>query len=311
MTPTTWSREKVTNDGSLTVENLAELARIPFQEAPFALWRRVYGVPYVQLDDAKGGRLWVTRHGWRHLRHLDPSQWYFERRYDRQGERLSRGTGAVYRVTSHDSSGRPLALVVKFSRMAQDIPVHVSSQFPGSVPRHVVDSAVFNDPFQEFGVLERLREGRLGPPELRILTKRPLAVYSPGRRFEPWQLGRTEGCFRRHQRQLQQDQTGRPPGMSPVELCIQRQYIYLFHWTRGQDGEDLVRRGLLSAADAAALVEQVVEDLAAKGFRVLDTKPNHIILRQRRDGQLLRRDGKLVYALVDFELLQPIDPSES
>jgi hypothetical protein len=44
--------------------------------------------------------------------------------------------------------------------------------------------------------------------------------------------------------------------------------------------------------------------MAAKGFRVLDIKPGHIILRQRLDGRLLVRQGRLVYALVDFELLQ-------
>jgi hypothetical protein len=42
---------------------------------------------------------------------------------------------------------------------------------------------------------------------------------------------------------------------------------------------------------------------------VFDNKPRHYILRQRPDGQLLRwPDGRIVWALIDFELLQPLRP---
>ncbi|MDZ7615522.1 MAG: hypothetical protein U1E05_00870, partial [Patescibacteria group bacterium] len=66
----------------------------------------------------------------------------------------------------------------------------------------------------------------------------------------------------------------------------------------------MVRAGTLSAHQAADLVVEVIRDMAAKGFRILDIKPEHIILRQRLDGRLLVRHSRLVYALVDFELLQ-------
>ena len=62
--------------------------------------------------------------------------------------------------------------------------------------------------------------------------------------------------------------------------------------------------------DYAGIGPQHLHDMASKGFRVLDTKPNHIILRRRRDGSLLRRHGKLVYAMVDFELLQRTPEAE-
>ncbi|MFP3422798.1 hypothetical protein R0K19_25865, partial [Bacillus sp. SIMBA_161] len=42
---------------------------------------------------------------------------------------------------------------------------------------------------------------------------------------------------------------------------------------------------------------------------VLDHKPKHFVLRERKDtGQLLRRHNRLVYALIDFELLLPLPP---
>jgi hypothetical protein len=188
--------------------------------------------------------------------------------------------------------------------MAQDVPLHMSSRSPFGNVQEVLDHASFNDPFQEFGLLEELRNCRFGPPNLRIRTKRPLAIYSPGRRYAAWQLGRSEDRFRQHAQQLAKDQAMLPSGMQPVGMSIDRQYIYLFHWIEGDNAESLLEAGVLSDGETAQLVGHVVEDLAAKGFRVLDTKPNHVILRRRPNGELLARRGRLSYALVDFELLQ-------
>jgi hypothetical protein len=290
------------------VANLHDLSWVRFEDVPPAMRRRVYGVPYVQLDDVTGGRLWVTRHGWRLLEHLDPANWYSRRQYERRGRRLSKGSGAVYRVSSAVPADRDVRLIVKFSRMGQDVPLHVSARFVDSIPEDVLNEASFNDPFQEFGLLEELRNSRFGPPSLRIRTKRPLAIYSPGRRFDAWQLGRTEDRFRRHTWQLAEDQSSPEHDLPPVELSMERQYIYLFHWVGGEDAESLLKAGLLSEEETVQLVGQVVDDLAAKGFRVLDTKPNHVILRRRPNGQLLRRRDRLSYALVDFELLQRTEP---
>jgi len=274
------------------------LWRRPFEEVPHELRRRVYGVDYAELQDAAGGRLWVTRHGWLHGQRLDPAHWFLDGQYSRRGKRLSEGSGSVFRVSSIPWQNRSVDLVVKFSRMAQDLPLEVSSQFPLGIPRHVVDDAAFNDPFQEFGLLRELRASRYGSADLRIHTKRPLAIYSPGRSFEPWQLGRSSDAFRRHQLQLAEDQRARSPHHA-VELLPDRQYVCLFEWVRGTDAAGLVRVGALSAHQAADLVAEVLRDLAAKGFRVLDMKPDHIILRQRRNGRLLVHHGHLAYALVN------------
>lgn len=289
------------------VGELEGLVRTPFDRVPRELRRQAYGVPYVELEDASGGIIWVTRHGWNLLEYVAPSAWYRDRCYDRQGERLSKGTGAVFRVDGQPRAGRAVNLVVKFSRMAQDLPLHVSSRFPDELPRHVLDQSRFNDPFQEFGLLDELRTSRFGPSDLRILTKRPLAIYSPGQRFKVWQLGRSEQLFQQHSLQLADNQQRLDGNLLPIEMSIERQYITLFHWVHGVDAEVLMEAGLISTSATTELVIQVMRDLAAKGFRVLDTKPNHIILRRRHDGRLLRRRGRLVYVLIDFELLQRTD----
>ena len=281
-----------------------DISRLSFDAVPHSFRRMAYGVPYVQLDDPSGSCMWVTRAGWPLLDHVDPAQWYADEQYQRRGQRLTGGSGFVFRVPTEGSVARPIDLVVKFSRMAQNVPVHVSSQFPADVPRHVIDEASFNDPFQEFGLLEELRHSQQGPPGLRILTKRPLAIYAPGRSFAPWQLGRSDDQFRRHYRRLQADHRQHADGTPAIDMSIDRRYIYLFQWVRGESAQGLLQQGLLSELQAADLMRRVIRELADKGFRVLDNKPGHVILRRRRDGTLLQRHGALAYVLVDFELLQ-------
>ena len=50
---------------------------------------------------------------------------------------------------------------------------------------------------------------------------------------------------------------------------------------------------------------EVERELGQAGFCVLDMKPAHIVIRFTKDGQLRRRkNGRLVYALIDYELLE-------
>ncbi len=304
------SKEPSPVTASWAIEHLPDLVGTPFGEMPIGLRREVYGVPYVQLEDTTGGRLWVTCHGWHLLQYLDPANWYFGGQYSRRGQRLSEGSGAVYRVSHPKPQGRSVDLVVKFSRMAQEVSLQMASSCPGNPSDEVVETAAFNDPFQEFGLLEELRGSTFGPSQLRILTKRPLAIYSPARTYEPWQLGRSEDRFRPHRHELAKDQASRKSGFAAVELSIQRQYVCLFHWVHGDDAQQLQRRGVISPDELTSLVTSVVNDLSAKGFRVLDTKPNHIILRHRAGKTLLRRGGRTAFAIVDFELLQRTEEYE-
>ena len=54
------------------------------------------------------------------------------------------------------------------------------------------------------------------------------------------------------------------------------------------------------------MTEEVQELLEKKGFYVLDNKPRHSIVRTLENGDLLKKDGKIAYSLIDFELLIPI-----
>jgi hypothetical protein len=55
------------------------------------------------------------------------------------------------------------------------------------------------------------------------------------------------------------------------------------------------------------MTEMVRQELAEKGWVVLDHKPRHIIVRPVQGGTgLLSRQGKPVWALIDYELLFPM-----
>ena len=61
----------------------------------------------------------------------------------------------------------------------------------------------------------------------------------------------------------------------------------------------------MSKEDLAELVERVQVDLNHKGFAVSDNKPAHVIVRPTPpDGLAKDSAGKLLYGLVDFELLK-------
>src|ERR1019366_4971344 len=143
-----------------------------------------------------------------------------------------------------------------------------------------------------------LRRGEAGPAAIRIRNQLPLAIYVPSERLQLWQTGRSEDKIRA--------KVTRHPG---VEIDILRQYVVLFEWIKGLDAvetselfrlDDRACAGFLARATSL-----VTHELWQKGYRVVDMKPAHIILRPGPNKSLLReRNGQFAYALVDYELLE-------
>jgi len=196
---------------------------------------RVFGVDYNVYDDPYGGTLYVTKYGMPLLNRIKPNQWYFSKRYLKFGERTATGTGTVYRLNLEDHPRHPLNLVVKFSRFAQDVSLDIRCTFSNAIDPEAVDRARFLDPFHEFSLLRDLRRGSYGPPELKIRTKRPLAIYRAPESEPLWRLGRKVSQFDRWQREILADQAKAP---EPVQLDIDHTYVLLFHWVNGIDLHD-------------------------------------------------------------------------
>ena len=288
---------------AVAAEALAASLRTPFEELPAQMRVRAFSVDYGHVRLPEGGDLFLTRYGWPYLAQLLPANWYAERWYARSGERLPGATGHAYHVQTRPVAGRRADLVVKFSRVAQDVPLTIATTFPDKVPPEVLANARFNSPLEEFGLVLELRRRGLEATGPRIRTQRPLAIYVPPEEYPLWQLGRSESSFVQHDRLLAEDQEG---AVRAVELDIRRIYVLLYQWVEGQDAEAHFDGGALGEPELGALTRRVIDELAGCGFRVLDNKPKHFILRAGRAPRsvLRARDERPIYALVDFELLQ-------
>ncbi len=254
-----------------------------------AMFLRILGVNYARIKTDDGGDLYMTEFGVPYCQHLQPENWYEEPWFSNHRTRLE-GTSAVYRVRTRpveDHLRKSLEIVVKWSRVGQDVPLDTFT-----LNRAI--NAEFNTPFEEFSLLMELRAGRhgVGP---RILTQKPLAIYVPSEQMQSWQTGRSKSKI-----------IGKVARHPAVEIDILRSYILLYAWIRGVDTVQAYQGGYLEPTKQkerlAALTHQVNEELDGKGFLVADNKPTHVIVRTDAEG-IRKRHGKMVYALIDYELL--------
>jgi hypothetical protein len=248
------------------------------------------GVTYVHSKTNDGGDLYLTKHGVPFWEHLLPENWFTKEWFEANRERLT-GTSVVYRVPTKQVDHTTLDLVVKWSRVGEAVPLDTLT-----INRFI--DAEFNSPFEEFSLLMELRAGKNGPPGIRMKTQKPLAIYVPSERLQLWQTGRSESKIAA--------KIARHPG---VELDILRQYVLLYGWIKGADVTEAACLWQIEPEERKVFFDRamslVVHELELKGYRVVDMKPAHIIVRMHPDGSLLRdRNGQLVYALVDYELLE-------
>jgi hypothetical protein len=273
--------------------------------------KTLLNVDYDHYKLPDGADLYVTRYGRPFLRHLVPGRWY-EKEWFRKSREKLRGTSRVYKVrTKPDAEGDSKALVVKWCRVGETVPVDTFTL-------NKFIEAEFNSPYEEFSLLMEMR-ARTRPGVIR--THKPLAIYVPAKRLELWQTGRSQSKMAQKKAKFRD-----------VELDINRQYILIYEWIKGiastdpaaavaaartpppppdeppADGVAAVPAPSLAPAAGVpfskVMLIRSIRDMWQTGFRVLDVKPEHVIVRPLPDGTLLRgRDGLPAYALVDFELL--------
>jgi len=280
----------------------------PFQILPPERRARVFGVDYVLCPQPDGGELYISRPAWHWLPYLQPGRWWDRENLAVLGERLAGSTGTVYRARSAPPGKVPRDLVIKFSRLAQDVPLFIPDEFLESLPNEAVATARFLGPFAELGLLTEMRESVMNHGPHRLRTKVPLAVYSPPEKYPLWQTGRHSDIFRAHARAMAADQFEN--GLAQVTLDLERDYLVIFEWIDGIDAEEANQQGYLDDEALRYLTHTTNRAMARLGYRVLDNKPRHVIVRPRPDGTLATRHGQTLYALVDFELLQRIEDED-
>jgi hypothetical protein len=201
------------------------------------------------------------------------------------------GTSAIYKVPTRAVRGVSLDLVVRFSRVGQEVLLDLRTHIENC-------EAEFNSPFEEFALVMELRTAFRGTPQPRMLTKKPLAIYVPAEKLHDWQTGRMESKM-----------AAKGARHPEAKLEMLRPYTLLYGWIDGLNAVQAARAaGIVGGSHDEFLAKttlDAIHDLQQHGFRVVDMKPEHIVFRIRHDGSLLRqRNGKPVYALVDYELLE-------
>jgi hypothetical protein len=245
---------------------------------------KVLGVEYAHIT-LDTGDLYVTPDGLPFLKLLDPSNYWLDREwFDTHSVRLS-GTSSIYKIRTKTVEGRSKDIVMKWNRMGQDI--------PGAEELDVLEGAAFNSPFEEFSLLRELR-AKLYHSGRRIVVQKPLAIFVASQTVDLWQSGRKEHKMLSKLRSHDE-----------VTLDMHRLYAVVYEWIRGIDAHQAFTAGIISRENMKGLAldaQQVMDDA---GFKVRDNKPDHIIVRPESDRTLARtRDGRTLYALVDFELLE-------
>ena len=281
-----------------------KLYQPPFDDVPASQRFTLFGVDYVRMFGKQGGQLFVTRHGWGCVESVLPAAWFVGGRFKKVGRALAGATGAVYRVPVVHRARDDFALVVKFSRAAQDIRVTVLDQGAHLNAEELerIERAEFLSPFEEFGNLTRLRTAA----KSEIPTKHPLAIYSPPTRYADWELGRKPHVCTRMGRALEASQRDVPEDRR-VTYDWERLYILLYRWIDGIDAEAAMAAGAISKDRMIELGQEARLRMRQHGWMVCDHKPRHVIIRQtRRQTGLLHRDQQIKWALIDYELLVPL-----
>jgi hypothetical protein len=283
--------------------SLGKGIKMPFDEAPARFRRRISGVDYLHLKGRQSGDLYITRAGWPVASSILPERWFTGSQFSKPGRALAGATGAVYRVPVTHPVRSDFALVVKFSRFGQDVGITVAgNELTGdSEFMSRVDHAEFLPPFEEFGNLMRLRAQCRG----HFVTKAPLAIYSPPTRYLEWKLGRKSHLQTTYSHRLLTSQ-GDSDGNEKVEYDWERIYILLYRWMDGLDAEQAFGAGLISEPRMIDWTRHVASVLRQLGWVVLDHKPRHLILREKKKTRSpLMRRGSPVLGLIDYELLYP------
>jgi hypothetical protein len=267
----------------------------------------ILGIVYAHHKTSDGGDLYLTRYGLPASDLLEIENWYEKSWFESHRERLE-GTSAVYKVRTKTIEGRSLDLVVKNSRVGEDVPLdtHTLLEFI---------NAEFNSPWEEFAMVVEMRESKFSPEHISIKTQFPLAIYVPPETMQLWQSGRSVYKINRI--------VNLHPG---IDIDILKQYKLIYGWIEGRNVVETLTDLGVSGPELdmylSPITKKVIVDLDKKGYVVADMKPSHIIIDAENIEKLnglndkknpLTREKQRIfirelvdhneYSIVDYELL--------
>ncbi|MFH1414495.1 MAG: hypothetical protein ABIH89_00190 [Elusimicrobiota bacterium] len=248
---------------------------------------RILDVEYAHLTLENKDDLYITKYGLSFIENLKPENFLLDKEwYNNNSTKLS-GTSSIYKVKTKRVNNKSKEIVVKWNRMGQDI--------PGIDETSDLLNAEFNSPFEEFSLVMELREQLYNAKE-KLALQKPLAIYVPSKNVDPFRLGRKvykmKDVIASH---------------TDIELDMCRPYAMIYEWIKGVDVTCACKEYNLNEYFMEILTIKGEDKIQNYGYTVLDRKPHHIIVRSEKKSGLLRdKDGKIVFGLVDYELLNRI-----
>jgi hypothetical protein len=246
---------------------------------------KILDIEYSHIKCKDRSDLYLTKYGLPFVENLKPDNFILDKKwFDNNSVRLS-GTSCTYKVKTKSASKKSIDIVIKYNRMGQDV--------PGSEHADYLSTAEFNSPFEEFSLVMELRNSKYESAGS-IITQKPLAIFVPQERLELWQVGRRK--YKMQSKIEKHDE---------IILDMFRPYIVVYEWIKGIDATQAYTQQMLSQTKMEQLTLHASREMRKKGFIVRDQKPHHLIIRPRKDGNLLKdKNGKILYAVVDYELLE-------
>ncbi|MFC2060996.1 hypothetical protein ACFLUV_00620 [Elusimicrobiota bacterium] len=253
---------------------------------------KILDVEYAHLTLKNKDDLYITKHGLAFIEHLKPESFWLDKEwYDNNSVKLS-GTSSVYKVRTKRINNKSKDIVVKWNRMGQDI--------PGADDSNDLLNAEFNSPFEEFALVMELRE-QLYKTKEKLALQKPLAIYVPAKNVDPFRLGRKEYKMKNV-----------IASHIEIELDMCRSYAVIYEWIKGVDVVRACKENNLNEYFMELLTLRGEERIQNYGYTVLDRKPHHVIIRPRKKSGLLRnKDGKIIFGLVDYELLNRVPEKDN
>ncbi|MGM0442382.1 MAG: hypothetical protein ACQEQC_08195 [Elusimicrobiota bacterium] len=245
---------------------------------------RVLDVEYAHLILENKDDLYLTKYGLPYMENLKPKNFWTDKEWFRNNSVKLSGTSTLYKVRTKKINNKSRDIVLKWNRMGQEI--------PGLEENSDLINAEFNSPFEEFSLVMELRSQIRNLKE-KLALQKPLAIYVPAASKDPFKLGRKEYKMK-----------NMIASHTEIELDICRPYAMVYEWI---DGIDLTRaygKNILDKFFMERLTVKAEQKLRNYGYVVQDSKPHHIIIRPREEkGLLSDKDGRIIFGLVDYELL--------
>jgi len=246
---------------------------------------RILNVNYAHKKFENGDDLYVTQYGLPFFKLLDPNNYLNDRDWFRINSIRLSGSGTTYRMTTKKINKRSMDIVIKYNRMGQEI--------PGVEESNELTNAEFNSPFEEFSLVMELKHAK-NDTLCNIVTQKPLAIYVPAKRIELERMGRVEYKLQSKLETHKRD----------VELDIFRTYVVIYEWINGIDAAHAFNEEIIDEELMIKLTHDVEKEMGLKGYIAKDNKPHHIIIRPDRRGGLKKdRNGNVLRAVIDYELL--------